>query len=774
MRREDLKKHAERAMAFLMSSILILGMALPVNAAEKAKKEDKVETVYVNAAANGDTEKVTVSEWLKSNGKSGDLKDYTNLTNIKNVKGDEEFTQEKDGSIIWKSEGKDIYYQGGSEKELPVSMKVTYYLDGKKISPDELAGKSGKVKIHFDYYNHSTDTVQVDGKKIGVQTPFTMVTTMILPSDIFSNVEVANGKVISDGDKSIVVGLAFPGLKDSLELDSYEKLEDISIPDYVEVTADAEEFELALTATAATTGNFTSVDTSDIEDAGDLKDDIDELTDASNQLVKGTKDLLDGMNTLSSSFGTYTKGVKSADKGAKELKKGLKTLNSKKSKLQKGADVLNEGLTSLKSGTKTLNSGIGSYTAGVSSLEEGIQSAGDGTGELQKGAQILSKGLEEYTKGAITLSKGLEELESSLSKVSLPSQDDLNKVNEASKALASDAAALQTQLGNLQDTMKQLEGLKSQLQGYQEQVQTQLEKVKNELGQIDAKATSQAKDQAKAVLNVEGLTDEQKEEIQSQIEGIKVSGVASDAANALYKIPSLQIPDFSVDVSGLSSILEDMSTQAAVLKSFAGSVSGLTGQIPQLTGGVSALASGAAELTANNDQILAGMSELATGIDTLSKGLAQLEQGAGELTKNNTTLTEGAKSVKDGASELESGSKDLKNGVKEFNKGVGQLDKGAGELAFGTKKLSAASGELKDGVDKLTDGAGNLNSGMEEFNQEGIQKLADLAGEELETVIKHFKAVKKADERYTSFAGIRKNASGSVKFIIETAPIEVE
>lgn len=760
-------------MALLMAGMVAVGTAVPANAAEQ-EKEDKVETVYVNAAADGKTEQVTVSEWLKSDGKSGDLKDYTNLTNIKNVKGEEEFTQKKDGSVIWKSEGKDIYYQGESEEELPVSMKVTYYLDGKKINPDQLAGKSGKVKIRFDYYNHSVDTVKVDGEKISVQTPFTMVTTMILPSDIFTNIEVTNGKVVSDGDKNIVVGLAFPGLKDSLKLGSYDKLEDISIPDSFEVTADAEKFELALTATAATTGNLDSIDTGDIEDAGDLKENIDQLTDASTQLVKGTGDLLSGMNTLSSSFGTYTKGVKATDKGAKELKKGLKTLNDNKDALKKGADSLSDGLTSLKNGTETLNSGIGSYTAGVTSLEEGIQSAGAGTAELQKGAKILSKGLEDYTQGAANLSEGIQQLESSLSKVSLPDQDTLNQVSEASKALASDAAALQKQLGNLQGTIKQLESLKSDLQKYQNQVANQLGKVKEELGKVDAKATGQAREQAKKVLNVEGLTEEQKEAIQSQIQGIEISGVASEAANALSNMPSMNLPDISVDVSGLSSILEDMNTQAAVLKSFAGNLSGLTGQIPQLTEAVKQLASGAKTLTANNSQLIAGMKQLSAGIDTLSTGLGKLEQGAGELSKNNKSLTEGAKSVKDGATKLESGSKELKSGIKEFNSGVGQLDEGAGELASGTDKLNGASNQLTAGVDQLTSGAGTLNSGMKEFDEEGIQQLKDLAGDDLENVINHFKAVKKADQNYNSFAGIHKDASGSVKFLIETAPITVE
>ena len=206
------------------------------------KKEDKTETVYVNANADGSVDKITVSDWLKNHSSSDTLEDFSNLENIKNVKGDETFTQNADGSIVWDSKGNDIYYQGESNEELPVTMKVTYYLDGQQMDPKDMAGKSGEVKIRFDYYNNSNETVKVKGKNYNVKTPFTMVTGMILSSDVFSNIEVTNGKVISDGDKNVVVGLAFPGLKSSLNLASYDKLDDVDIPEYVEVTAKADKF----------------------------------------------------------------------------------------------------------------------------------------------------------------------------------------------------------------------------------------------------------------------------------------------------------------------------------------------------------------------------------------------------------------------------------------------------------------------------------------------------------------------------------------------------
>ena len=438
MRNKRFIKHTSKAFAILMSAMMAVGIAMPVSAAEKKEtKVDKSETVYVNANADGSVDKITVSDWLKNHGSSDALEDFSNLTNIKNVKGDETFTQNADGSIVWDSKGNDIYYQGETNEELPVTMKVSYYLDGEKMDPKDMAGKSGEVKIRFDYYNNSNETVKVKGKKYNIKTPFTMVTGMILSSDVFSNIEVKNGKVISDGDKSVVVGLAFPGLKSSLNLASYDKLEDVDIPDYVEVTAKADKFELALTATAATTGTLKNIDTSDLNDVDDLKENMDKLTDATDKLIDGSEALSEGMGTLSSSAGEYTKGVSTANAGVKQLVSGLNTLNSKSSQLESGVESLNEGLKALKKGTKALNSGISSYTKGVSSLDAGLQSAAGGTDKLQQGAGALSKGITGYTEGANDLANGIAKLNgkvSGMSNLKLPSEEELKA--KAMKLLA--------------------------------------------------------------------------------------------------------------------------------------------------------------------------------------------------------------------------------------------------------------------------------------------------------------------------------------------------
>ena len=163
---------------------------------------EKDETVYVMADASGNTNSVVVSEWLKNSAGADEIKDKSTLSEIENVKGDETFTQDGE-NLTWKANGKPIYYQGKSDKEIPLGVKVTYSLDGKEVKPSELAGAKGEVKIRFDYENRVKDG--------DVYAPFICVSGMLLDGKNFTDVEVSSGKVVGDGSRFIVVGLAMPG-----------------------------------------------------------------------------------------------------------------------------------------------------------------------------------------------------------------------------------------------------------------------------------------------------------------------------------------------------------------------------------------------------------------------------------------------------------------------------------------------------------------------------------------------------------------------------------
>lgn len=304
------------------------------------KEIGKDESVYLLSDANGSVYKTIVSDHLANADGAATIEDQSNLSDIKNVKGDEEFKQDGD-KLTWQADGSDIYYQGTTDEEAPVSQKVTYYLDGKEIAPADLAGKSGKVTIHFDYTNNSSYKENVNGKDVEVKVPFAAVTAMVL-DDNFTNVEVTNGKVQSNGDGNIVIGYALPGIKDSLGVEDSDFIDDLDIPEYFEVSADVENFKLSTAMTlVANAGSMVSMSTGD---SSSLDDMINDLTDATTQLKNGSSDLADGLDKLQSSLADYASG--------------MSELYSKSGDLGKGVDTLNSSAKSISSGLKTLDKAL--------------------------------------------------------------------------------------------------------------------------------------------------------------------------------------------------------------------------------------------------------------------------------------------------------------------------------------------------------------------------------------------------------------------------------
>ena len=194
--------------------------AVTLTANEESAAPEKDETVYVLAGADGSVQKIIVSDWIKNTLASATLTDSSELTDVENVKGDETYTMDASNARVWDAAGNDIYYQGNIEKELPVTLKVSYTLDGKSVTPEDLAGKSGHVVIRYDYENKQYETVTIDGKQEKIYVPFAMVTGMLLDTDTFRNVEVSNGKLLNDGSRYVVAGIALPGMQESLGLDA--------------------------------------------------------------------------------------------------------------------------------------------------------------------------------------------------------------------------------------------------------------------------------------------------------------------------------------------------------------------------------------------------------------------------------------------------------------------------------------------------------------------------------------------------------------------------
>jgi len=358
----------------------------------------KDETVYVVCNAHSDIKQVIVSDWLKNAPASDSIKDVSALTNIENVKGEEPFSL-KGTDLTWEAGGHDIYYKGNCDKELPVDVKMLYYLDGKEVSPSEITGKSGHLVIRWKYDVKAKIKKTIDGKEHEMNVPFIAASVAILNSEKFVNATISSGKILSDGNRLIIAGVALPGLNESLGLDQIESL-DLELPEYVEFSADVTDFEPGLSVTAVSNELFSKLDMTDQFSFGNIKEQFDELIDGANELTAGTVTLSDGLASLSEKSGDLTDG-------AKKLKDGAEQLNT-------GAKQLSEGASAITDGAKKLSDSTGTFKSGIQSAKDGAKKIADGSDKLAAGSSSLKTGADSLNKGAQELAAGLGTAGSSL------------------------------------------------------------------------------------------------------------------------------------------------------------------------------------------------------------------------------------------------------------------------------------------------------------------------------------------------------------------------
>ncbi len=202
----------------------------------------KSETVYVNMSNSGEVKDITVTDWLHTDKGQVKVSDTSSLKNITNVKSDIKPVIEDDG-LTWHMDTTDLYYSGKSNKTLPVNIKIDYSLDGKSISAEKLAGKSGKVEIKITVENNLYKTEKINGKNVKIYNPIAVVGGMVLPEGQFENMSLANGKLVGDGTKQIALIVSLPGINETLGLDELE-IEKLDFVTEFVLTADVTDFSL--------------------------------------------------------------------------------------------------------------------------------------------------------------------------------------------------------------------------------------------------------------------------------------------------------------------------------------------------------------------------------------------------------------------------------------------------------------------------------------------------------------------------------------------------
>ncbi len=560
-----------------------------------------------------------------------------------------------------------LKYKGYDDAQLPVTMKVSYTLDGKAISPADLAGESGHVKIHITYTNNI--------KRNNVYVPFAVMTAFIFDNDDFSNVSVDNGKVIDDGTRNTVVGYALPGLSESLslnlsELDSGAK--DIDIPESVTIECDTTKYNVENAYSVVTDEMFQDIDMSDVNNASDLKDKMDEVKSAAKKLANGTSQLSNGADKVASGAGKLSAASKTIKNGAKDVASGTNLLKSK-------TPALAGGVSKLAAGSKQVSDGNAALLAGLKEMHGQVNVLASGASDVSKGANVVSKGipqviseitdkLEKITANNDSINKGTDEVVDTI----------ITSVNQQMKAAG---------LNNISITEE----------NYAAQIGSAISKADSGISQYDA---------AIKKLEADGQSDSDtyKEAV---------------AAKAKLEVEKANLQETKKQLDALTNYHSGV-------KSYTQGVSDVLHRIEK-NEDISKLEAGAKSVASGADNVSGGVNKVKDALSDdgdLVKGAQSLSQGSKEVYDGVVALQGGSTELVSGVNKLASGSMQLYNGTVTFSSKEAELASGAAALAKGAKTLDksvdSAMNKAKSEIDKLN--ASNLLDVVD--NAKAIQKAA--------------------------------------------------
>ena len=676
-------KWMKRVICGVLAAALCLGVT-PVTSQAKVSKQ---ESVYVMSNPDGSPKSITVSDQLQGASEmTGTVKDVSTLSDIKNVKGDETFDQSGE-NLTWNLNGADIYYQGKSTAELPVSVKFTFELDGKEVKPEDIVGQSGKLKIHIKYENNTSNNVTIDGESASVKTPFLMATGLIFDSEKYSDLTLDDGgKIIDDGSKSIVIVVGMPGLKESLNLTGKlkDKL-DGKLNSEFTISCTVSDFEMKNTFTFASANILNMItdkldeegdglDIKKVEDKiGDLEDAIDKLEDGADKLADGTKDLDEGVGKLSDSIKKY------ASEGVKKLTAGIQKLGANAPKLKKGVGTYIDGADKLAKGTKSYVKGSGQLTGGIKKLTSAL-----GSIDATKIA-ALTTGIEKFADGIAEATN----------------KDDLDKLDKGATGVSDGIGKVNAGLTELKESFSNndtaIQGLETALAA----------KAAGATGLDTAIATLEktTAGEKKAIEGLKTVTTAQKSGVE-KLE--KATASDSDLASGAKSVATA----ISTMITTITSMADP--TTLAVLKT---TITSITSKLPDLLSGVKQLGDGAKKLSANDKSLTDGCNKLIKGgktmrssVDTLSKGMSQLSDGAGKLNTATDQVVEGVGKLKEGSGKLFDGAKKLDDGFSKFRKKA--ID----------KILDFYHNDLKGVIDRIQE---MMDAGKEYKSYSGIDSSMD-------------------------------------------------
>lgn len=726
-----MNKKFVKALAVLSVSS-ILGGNIAYAAESKVSKN---ETIFVTKEA-GETKDQTVSVWINKDEKAK-IKDKSDLKDIKNLETDEKI-EAKDGVIDINDQNKDFYYQGKTDKDLPVDVEIKYELDGKAIDFKDLEGKSGKVKITINAHNKVKESMK-SGKT--VYAPYLVLTEMTFDDSQVKNIESEDAKIVKDGKNQIVGAVLAPGLKENfdgiLENDKLDKFKE-----EIEIEMDVVNFKPSEAYVVITNEIFQDEKT--LESFDDLDNGINELTSNAGKLVDASSQLKNGSNSLNKGISDLSSGTEKLANGSEKLKAGFDQMSTAFASLPEKIGPMQSAITSLNNGGAKLNSGINQYTGGISEINSKVGALNEGAVALNQGASELNAGIVKLSEGSkelsLKLSQGndggdLKEFGASLqalktgiddfSKSIEPMAENLEKLNVGLKSASESSSKMSAGLNKLSETAKNAPSVEGEMANINNNAaaiegQIQILEAKNEDGSLSGEIES-----LRAIEN----------DLYANAKNLGASAKINDGIFAGINELSQGSNELNAGLFKLSEGLDDMSKKVNSSKEdLAKASTGLSMGIEKLEEGLS-----------ESDLMKLGVAinDLNEGLDKLKVGSERLMEGTEQNKKGVDKLAEALNLVDSKSAELKEGSEKLAGGLSEFNerskalKQLGSIDTNAlNPLSQGMSDLNKGILELRSGAIKLKEGSDIYNQNYEEFDSglkrykaEGIDKLSSKTGD---------------------------------------------
>lgn len=795
--------HTVKVVGSVVLSAVMAGSMMPVTVFAQSNDEnptEKTETVYSVLNSDGSISDTIVSSWLHDEDGINNIKETLNLTDVKNIKSNEK--PSKDGNTYtWNANGNDVYYEGTATKQLPVSVKIRYELDGQEMSAKDMEGKSGHLKLTISFTNNYSQVKNINGKSIVIHPSYLAGGMLNMSTGKFSNVKCESGKIVNDGTNEMLAFANIPGLNETLKSAGLDKVNNqLGISDDVTVEADVNDFDLGSIMVGMTNEIDLASELGDIGSVSELTDGIDQLIEADNQLIDGSKQLYDGTTQL------------------KEQAAPLTGSSDQVRQLSAGAIQLNDGV-------KALQTGITQYTAGASAINEGINqlyAIPQGAAQISEGittykTQSLVSGIDDLSAGLDTFRQKVNAGLSSADTTAMMKQlDDASAVlNQMSDTLKNDADIVSglnkdMQKAKVSDTLKTLRTVKeTQLPTLQAAINKQIDTnnkaytnnksvVENfdkdfnstkqsMLDSIDT--TIRALEAAKGTTSTSttSVTDEEGNTTSSETSTTTVNNSAIDDQIAKLQEQRKQVEALTATSHGELKEFVDMSNTLEQLDTLLGGVldgaNSLTGLLESAGGKIETLQSDVSESL----EKISGLKSTLEKTDLSSlKTMGETINGAiDELQKGTSDLRDGAKLVASSVDSLQVQSKagidKIKAGTTQLTSNNATLNGGASALSDATGTLAGQSGtfnEMADGLDTLgkafetlNSGAKQLYEGNEQFKSEGLDQLkekVDLGVGELETLQSVMDEIKAMNKEYASYSGAPEGATVTSRYVFRT------